>query len=88
MTISTNIEDLQVDNALNSERFCGDIPETIKDAMRVVEVIQERYLWVDSLCYCKTTTQRDRCSSTTCLRSMQKLVSLSSLRKGLMWITE
>ena len=50
MTINTNIKDLQIDNALNSERFCGDIPETIKDAMRVVEVIQERYLWVDSLC--------------------------------------
>lgn len=48
MAISTNIEQLQLDNALSSERFCGDIPETIKDAMRVVELIQERYLWVDS----------------------------------------
>ena len=50
MTISTNIEQLQLDNALSSERFHSDIPETITNAMRVVELIQERYLWVDSLC--------------------------------------
>jgi hypothetical protein len=30
--------------------FEGDIPQVIKDAMQVVSSIQERLLWVDSLC--------------------------------------
>ena len=50
MTMSTNIEHLQLENALYSENFSGEIPKTIKDAMGVVEVIQERYLWADCLC--------------------------------------
>ncbi|CAF9938868.1 hypothetical protein IMSHALPRED_001121 [Imshaugia aleurites] len=50
MTVNSNIGQLQLDNALSSEKFRGNVPETIRNAMRVVEVIQERYLWVDCLC--------------------------------------
>ena len=69
MTMSTNIEQLQLDNALNSERFCSDIPETIKNAMRVVDIILERYLWVDSLCI----VQDDHSTRQTQLNNMSAI---------------
>ncbi|KAH6961895.1 heterokaryon incompatibility protein-domain-containing protein [Ilyonectria sp. MPI-CAGE-AT-0026] len=46
-TTTTNLQRLSCFTALLNE---PDIPNTILDAMRVVRLLGERYLWVDSLC--------------------------------------
>jgi hypothetical protein len=50
MASKTNILDLMQDNALVSQRHSNLIPRTIRDAIGLVPLLGERYLWVDSLC--------------------------------------
>ena len=46
--LQSNKQQLQNPGALESGSF--DIPRTIRDAMTVVAILQEKYLWVDALC--------------------------------------
>jgi hypothetical protein len=46
--MQSNKQRLQNLGALDSGGF--DIPRTIRDAMTVVAILQEKYLWVDALC--------------------------------------
>ncbi|KAE9367151.1 HET-domain-containing protein, partial [Stipitochalara longipes BDJ] len=46
--LQSNKQKLQKPRALESGDF--DIPSTIRDAMAVVEILEERYLWVGALC--------------------------------------
>jgi hypothetical protein len=45
-TNKANFGLLQVENGLRGEF----VPKTIKDAMKLVSLLGERYLWVDALC--------------------------------------
>jgi hypothetical protein len=45
-----NMQQLQCENAFSTIRGAREIPQTIKDAMALVTLLGERYLWVDSLC--------------------------------------
>jgi hypothetical protein len=46
--MQSNKQQLQHPGALESGGF--DIPRTVRDAMNVVAILQEKYLWVDALC--------------------------------------
>lgn len=50
MTLKENLHQLQLDQALSTSEVSSRIPQTIKDAMSLVGILRERYLWVDSLC--------------------------------------
>jgi hypothetical protein len=45
-----NIQQLQQPGALEIEKNAGTIPKTIVDAMNLLALLHERYLWVDTLC--------------------------------------
>lgn len=50
-TTQTNKSMMEEDGALDSQGGCGTlIPHVITDAMQLVALLGERYLWVDSLC--------------------------------------
>src|SRR6266480_183280 len=48
--VKANLESLQQAGALSRPEFEQSIPNTIRDAMCLVSLLHERYLWVDSLC--------------------------------------
>lgn len=48
MTTKSNIEVLMEAGGL--DRFVDKIPRTVKDAMAFCSLLEERYLWVDTLC--------------------------------------
>jgi hypothetical protein len=45
-----NMDQLQINGALSQSEISSQVPQTIKDAMRLVDLLRERYLWVDALC--------------------------------------
>jgi hypothetical protein len=45
-----NLEQCKKDNAFSNTNGIPGIPKTIRDAMALVRILGERYLWVDSLC--------------------------------------
>ncbi|KAN0095123.1 HET domain containing protein [Hyaloscypha variabilis] len=49
-TTRQNITQLQLDGALNNSHQSLGVPRTIADAISVVGLLEERYLWVDALC--------------------------------------
>jgi len=49
-TVNHIIRHLQLDNAFTNLDLLNRIPRTIRDAMCVVDLSHERYLWVDSIC--------------------------------------
>jgi hypothetical protein len=53
LTCKNNIEELSVPGSLSSDR----LPQTLEDAMRVCEQLQERYLWIDRLCIIQDDTE-------------------------------
>jgi hypothetical protein len=46
VTSKNSIEELKVPGSLSPDK----LPQTLEDAMRVCEQLQERYLWIDRLC--------------------------------------
>jgi hypothetical protein len=53
VTCKSNIEELEVAGSLSPAR----LPQTLEDAMRVCEQLQERYLWIDRLCIIQDDTE-------------------------------
>lgn len=49
-TTKENVVDLQTDLALSDSHRRLGVPKTIEDAISVVKLLKERYLWVDALC--------------------------------------
>lgn len=49
-TVKANLEEIQRHQVFTSESTILRIPNTIKDAMHITRLLDERYLWVDSLC--------------------------------------
>jgi hypothetical protein len=49
-TLQNNIPSLQQPLALELEDLYGKIPQTIRDAIALANLLHERYLWPDSLC--------------------------------------
>lgn len=49
-TTSANRAALELPGSLLQPQVSSQIPQTIKDAMRLVSLIGERFLWVDALC--------------------------------------
>ncbi|KAH8676521.1 heterokaryon incompatibility protein-domain-containing protein [Tricladium varicosporioides] len=49
-TVKANVDTFMEENALSRDEYLSQIPKTIQDAMNVVGLLQERYLWVDALC--------------------------------------
>lgn len=48
--LQCNVHELQIPSTLSAESKGVVLPRTIRDAMGLVELLRERYLWVDSLC--------------------------------------
>ncbi|KAL9619302.1 MAG: hypothetical protein Q9160_006067 [Pyrenula sp. 1 TL-2023] len=48
VTLKSNLKDLEKQGSLNLST--SRLPETIKDAMTFVRLLNERYLWIDCLC--------------------------------------
>jgi hypothetical protein len=53
VTCKSNIEELEVPGSLSPAR----LPQTLEDAIRVCEQLQERYLWIDRLCIIQDDTE-------------------------------
>lgn len=49
-TCKVNIDQLQIDLALSDSHRRLGVPRTIADAIALVGLLEERYLWVDALC--------------------------------------
>ncbi|KAF1809706.1 HET-domain-containing protein [Eremomyces bilateralis CBS 781.70] len=49
-TLKQNLPMLQIPGALNDPAVWDRIPNTVKDAIQLTELLQERYLWTDALC--------------------------------------
>ncbi|KAH6675822.1 heterokaryon incompatibility protein-domain-containing protein [Halenospora varia] len=54
-TVKANVDTFMEENALSRGEYLSQIPKTIQDAMNLVGVLQERYLWVDALCIVQDT---------------------------------
>ncbi|KAI9642534.1 hypothetical protein NHQ30_009339 [Ciborinia camelliae] len=68
-TVMSNLELLQREKSLGPDQAHFQIPRTIRDAMTLVELLEERYLWVDSLCI----VQDDEISSTHEINNMASI---------------
>ena len=49
-TTMSNVDDLKQKGALYSKTSMLSIPQTIRDSMKLVPALNERYLWVDRFC--------------------------------------
>lgn len=49
-TTKSNLPALQIPGSITAEAEKTTIPKTIRDALRLVSLLGERYLWVDSFC--------------------------------------
>ena len=49
-TCKANIDQLRIDMALSDSHHRLGVPRTIADAIALVGLLEERYLWVDALC--------------------------------------
>jgi hypothetical protein len=59
-TLMENLPQRQLDNAFSDVSGVLGIPQTIKDAMALVRILGERYLWVDSLCIVQDNEARSQ----------------------------
>jgi hypothetical protein len=57
-TIQANVELFQQPGSLDREEIAWQIPTCIRDAIAFTELLNERYLWVDSLCIVLYKTRR------------------------------
>lgn len=73
--VRANLQSLQQAGALSKPEFEPLIPHTIRDAMRLVAMFGERYLWVDSLCI----VQDDEAAKPSELNKMAAIYSSSCL---------
>jgi len=49
-TTKANVAKLEIPGSLVRPEILSQIPNTIKDAINLIEYLGERYLWVDALC--------------------------------------
>ena len=49
-TCKANIDQLRIDMALSDSHHRFGVPRTIADAIALIGLLEERYLWVDALC--------------------------------------
>lgn len=73
-TTTGNLERLRGAGSIHSHRS-PNIPQTIRDAMKVTKYLGERYLWVDSLCI----VQDDKGSISRNLNAMHRIYANSAL---------
>lgn len=73
-TTTGNLKQLSEPGSIHS-RQAPNIPQTIRDAIRITEYLGERYLWVDSLCI----IQDDMGSLSKNLNVMHRIYANSSL---------
>lgn len=57
MALNENIEGLQIPSSL-AGGIGKEMPKTIRDAMFLVQILGQRYLWVDSLCIVQDDAQK------------------------------
>jgi hypothetical protein len=74
-TIQANLEAFQQTGSLRREEVASKLPRTIRDAIALTELLQERYLWVDSLCI----VQDDETSSHDQITKMASIYANAAL---------
>ncbi|KAF2665647.1 HET-domain-containing protein [Microthyrium microscopicum] len=74
-TLKRNLDYLLTPNSLTTIESILKIPRTIKHAMAVVKLLEERYLWVDALCI----PQDDEETKHTSFRNMAAIYANASL---------
>ncbi|KAI9148866.1 heterokaryon incompatibility protein [Paramyrothecium foliicola] len=55
-----NLSALQLPGALREPPFCNNLPQTILDAMLLVEWLGLKYLWIDALCIVQDDEMKQR----------------------------
>ena len=58
MTTKENLSQLCVPGSMKSPRFFPSIPDTIRHAMALTDLLGQRYLWVDALCIVQDDHQK------------------------------
>jgi hypothetical protein len=74
-TIQANLEAFQQTGCLRRKEINSKLPRTIRDAIALTELLQERYLWVDSLCI----VQDDETSSHDQITKMASIYANAAL---------
>lgn len=74
-TLQANLELFQHPGSLGYEELASQIPKFVRDAMALTELVQERYLWVDSLCI----VQDDKETSHTEITKMASIYANAAL---------